>query len=142
MAAAKKASTRTRAPMSDEHKAALAEGRRAGRAVRSYLEALESTRPKRGRKRSPERIEQRIEAIGLEIPDADPLRRLNLIQERMDLEAERASLDVTEDLEALEADFVAHAAKYAASKGISYQAWRAIGVPAPVLKAAGITRGS
>src|SRR5689334_9539098 len=41
---------KTRA-MSDEHKAALAEGRAQGRAVRLYLEALEANKPKRGRKR-------------------------------------------------------------------------------------------
>ena len=42
--------------MSDEHKAALAEGREQGRVVRRYLEALESSRPKRGRRRTPETI--------------------------------------------------------------------------------------
>ena len=41
MAAKKK--TRT---MSDEHKAALAEGRAQGRAVRLYLEAIEANKPK------------------------------------------------------------------------------------------------
>ena len=38
--------------MSDEHKAALAEGRAQGRAVRAYLEALEANKPRRGRKRT------------------------------------------------------------------------------------------
>lgn len=50
-AAAKKAAPLRRA-MSDEHKAALAEGRDQGRAVRRYLDALEQHRPKRGRKRT------------------------------------------------------------------------------------------
>ncbi len=46
--------------MSDEHKAALAEGREQGGVVRRYLEALESHRPKRGRKRTPESIAKRL----------------------------------------------------------------------------------
>ena len=44
-AAAAKKVARTRSTMSDEHKAALAEGRDQGRAVRRYLEALETSRP-------------------------------------------------------------------------------------------------
>jgi hypothetical protein len=46
-----------RRPMSDEHKEALARGRHEGRVVREYLEALRATKPKRGRKRTPESIE-------------------------------------------------------------------------------------
>ena len=38
--------------MSADHKAALAKGREEGRIVRRYLEALESNRPRRGRKLS------------------------------------------------------------------------------------------
>ena len=49
-------SKRSKAPMSDEHKAALAEGRNQGRAVRNYLEALDQNRPKRGRKRTTESV--------------------------------------------------------------------------------------
>src|SRR5680860_433016 len=51
--------------MSTEHKAALAEGRANGRAVREYLEALEATKPKRGRKRTPESVKKRLDAIGI-----------------------------------------------------------------------------
>ena len=38
--------------MTDEHKAALAQGRSEGRAVRDYLDALRANKPKRGRKRT------------------------------------------------------------------------------------------
>ena len=58
------ATKRARRPMSDEHKAALAEGRNQGRAVRGYLEALEAHKPKRGRKRTPDSIKKRLERIG------------------------------------------------------------------------------
>jgi hypothetical protein len=49
--------------MSESHKAALAEGREQGRAVRRYLEALEAHKPKRGRKRTPESVQKRLAAI-------------------------------------------------------------------------------
>ena len=127
--------------MSDEHKAALAEGRSQSRAVRNYLNALDAHRPKRGRKRTPESIAKRLEKLEGEIPAADPIRRVSLVQERMDLEEEldRASHQI--DLTELEASFVAAAAGYSERKGISYAAWREVGVPAPVLKSAGIRRG-
>lgn len=127
--------------MSAEHKAALAEGRVQGRAVRVYLEALAANRPKRGRKRTPESIKKRLDRIDVELADASPLQRLQLVQERMDLENELAASGESVDLSALEADFVGAAKGYSERKGISYAAWREAGVPAATLKAAGISRG-
>lgn len=127
--------------LSSEHKAALAEGRAASRAVRGYLEALESHKPRRGRKRTPESIRRRLDAIERELQDdADPLTRLHLVQERMDLEEEVGQLGDGVDLSSLEADFIKVAASYSARKGISYSAWRELGVSADVLKRAGINR--
>jgi hypothetical protein len=128
--------------MSDDHKAALAEGRRQGRAVRTYLEALEANKPKRGRKRTPESIDKRLQRIDAELGAADPLKKLNLIQERLDLTAERDALETQVDLSDLVDGFIEAAAGYSERKGISYAAWRELGVEASVLKAAGIKRGS
>ena len=128
--------------MSDDHKAALAEGRTQGRAVRLYLEALESTKPKRGRKRTPASIEKRIAAITVALPDAGPIQKLELVQEKIDLETELASVGTEVDLTKLEESFVGAAAAYGERKGISYAAWRAVGVPAAVLKRAGISRSA
>lgn len=128
--------------MSDEHKAALAEGRSQSRAVRLYLEALESNKPKRGRKRTPDSIQKRLEQIAAEVTTADPLRRLNLTQEQLDLETELADSETPIDLTAFEQGFVEAAAGYAARKGISYQAFRAIGVTPAVLRTAGISRSA
>jgi hypothetical protein len=137
-AAAKK---RQRA-MSDEHKAALAEGREQGRVVRRYLEALESHRPRRGRRRTPESITKRLAAIDEQLAGADPLSRLHLSQERMDLEQELATAGGDDgDLEELEAAFIEVAAAYGERKGLTYEAWRSIGVAPRTLKAAGIGRG-
>src|SRR5919202_224409 len=106
--------------MSDDHKAALAEGREQGRAVRRYLEALESHRPRRGRKRTPESIERRLADVDQRRPTADPLTRLHLTQERIDLEQQLQAADNgTVDIEGLEAEFVAVAAAYSQRKGIT-----------------------
>jgi hypothetical protein len=128
--------------MSDEHKAALAEGREQGRVVRRYLEALESHRPRRGRRRTPESITKRLAAIDEQLAGADPLSKLHLSQERMDLEQELATAGGDDgDLEELEAAFIEVAAAYGERKGLTYEAWRSIGVPPRALKAAGIGRG-
>lgn len=127
--------------MSDSHKAALAEGREQGRAVRRYLEALEAHKPKRGRKRTPESMQKRLASIEERLANADPLSRLHLVQERMDLERELAASDEGVDMSELEEAFVAAAEPYGRRKGITYSAWREAGVDPSVLRRAGIRRG-
>lgn len=136
------ATKRTRTPMSDDHKAALAEGRNQGRAVRRYLEAMEAHKPKRGRKRTPESVRRRLERIDGELAQADALKRLQLIQERLDLTAELETAETKTDLTELEKEFVKAAAAYSSRKGISYAAWRELGIEPAVLKRAGISRSS
>lgn len=128
--------------MSDDHKQALAVGRAEGRLVRNYLEALDSSRPKRGRKRTKESISRRLEKIDVELDLADPLKRLQLTQEQLDLQEELEQMDSGIDLAQLEEEFARVAKGYAERKGITYAAFRQIGVPAAVLKKAGITRAA
>ena len=135
-------STRKRTPMSSEHKAALAEGREQGRAVRRYLEALEANKPRRGRKRSPESLKKRLDAIESEIASADPLKRVHLVQERADLQDALDATASNVDIGQLEKAFVKAAAPYSERKGITYATWREVGVPAAVLEKAGISRSS
>src|SRR3954469_635882 len=130
----------TRTPMSDSHKAALAEGREQGRAVRRYLEALEAHKPKRGRKRTPESMERRLASIEEKLPSADPLTRLQLVQERMDLQQQLEAADSTVDMQSLEDEFVKAAPDYSRRKGITYAAWREAGVDPAVLRRSGIRR--
>jgi hypothetical protein len=127
--------------MSADHKAALAEGREQGRAVREYLEALDAHKPKRGRKRTPDSIRKRLVAIEKELAGCDAMSRLTMIQEQSDLEQELAQLDSGTDLGELEAEFVEAAAAYSERKGIAYDTWRKMGVAPATLKAAGIRRG-
>ena len=128
--------------MSAEHKAALAEGRNQGRSVRRYLEALDAHKPKRGRKRTADSMRKRLDRIDVELANADPLKRLQLIQERLDLKDELAASGEKVDLTGLEAEFVAAAAAYSTRKGISYAAWRELGVEPGVLRRAGISRSA
>lgn len=126
--------------MSDDHKEALSEGRRQGRIVRAYLDGLEATKPKRGRKRTKQTVQKRIDAIESELESAKSLKKLQLIQERLDLIDELEHMDSTVDIEALEKDFIEVARPYAERRGISYSAFREMGIEANVLKKAGISR--
>jgi hypothetical protein len=135
MAAAKK--TRDLTPA---HKAAMAEGRTESRAIKLYLSALETNKPKRGRKRTPASIATRLAKIDEQAASADPLKRLKLNQEKMDLQTELKAMSVKVDLSALEKDFIAAAASYSTRQNISYEAWRMSGVAAETLKKAGISR--
>ena len=129
-------------PMTDQHKAALALGRAEGRTVREYLDGLRASKPKRGRKRTTDSINARLAAIDEELASADPLSELKLVQERMDLTIELANMDSGVDLTSLEAEFVKVAQGYSERQGISYAAWREVGVEASVLKRAGISRAA
>lgn len=133
--------TMTKPELSDEHLEALARGRTEAAALRPYLKALADHKPRRGRRRTIEKVESEIADIESVIGDLPIVERLEAHQRLLDLEAERvAMLEAEVDLPALEAEFVRYAAGYAERKGISYQAFRMCGVPAAVLKRAGIPR--
>lgn len=131
-----------KSPMSEEHKAALARGRSEGAAVRAYLEALETHRPKRGRKRTVEGIKAKLESIASELESATGIAKLDLMQERRDLEKELQEREEIVDISSLEQGFISVAKDYGDRKGIEYATWREFGVSAAVLKSAGIKRGS
>ena len=126
--------------LSEDHKAALAEGRSQGRAIRRYLEALDAHKPRRGRKRTVDSMGKRLERIEVELTEVDPLRRLQLVQERIDLHQEMEVAEQKVDLSELEQEFVVAAGSYSERKGISYAAWRELGVTAATLRKARIGR--
>ena len=126
--------------MTQEHKDALARGRREARAIKSYLEALGNRRP--GRPVTPDSLRQRIERLEAKIDaETDPLRRVDLVQQRLDASEALKRVAASADLGALEEGFVEYASAYSERKGITYAAWREAGVPASVLRKAGIGRG-
>src|SRR3974390_183206 len=82
------AKPRKKSTMTRAHKAALATGREEGRAIRAYLEALESHRPRRGRKRTAETVERQLNETLDRLASASALDRVVLLQRKMDLEQE------------------------------------------------------
>ncbi len=123
--------------MSKEHKQALARGRREARAIKAYLEAIAAKKP--GRPVTKESLEQRLRTVNARIESAeDPLKAVDLLQTRLDIERALAEVEDAVNIEALEAGFVENASSYSERKGITYTAWRQFGVPASVLKRAGI----
>jgi hypothetical protein len=123
--------------MSQEHKDALAKGRKESREIKAYLSTIESK--KRGRPVTKESLETRLARVNSTLDStADPLKRVDLLQSRLDLESALANTTASVDVEQLEAGFVASAAGYSERKGITYTAWREFGVPAAVLKRAGV----
>ena len=129
--------------MSDEHKAAIAAGRIEAAAVRDYLDALETSKPKPGRRVSPETLASRKADIDAQLAAGGmkPIKQLELMQDRRDIDAQLAELQTEPDMGAAEIGFIKHAASYGTRKGIQYATWREAGVPAEVLARAGITRG-
>ncbi len=127
--------------LSEEHKKALAKGRRQAKAVRDYLEALESTRRRPGRPVDRRSLEKKIERVQAQIDEeTNAAKRVELIQRRLDSERQLADLEEQPDVEALEEDFKQAAREYSERKGITYSAWREAGVPASVLREAGVPR--
>jgi hypothetical protein len=135
----KKASTST-PRMSKTHKDALANGRVEGRVIREYLEIVEATKPRRGRRRTAESITQRLAVIAAELKTTDPVTKVRLIQERLDLRTELASMKSKSEVATAETKFVKVAASFSERNDITFDAWREFGVSIAVLKKAGITR--
>jgi hypothetical protein len=126
--------------MTDSHKAALAKGRAEGRAIRDYLETLNTYKPKRGRRMSSDRIQQRLKEISDKFDNASLAVQVQLTQERINLLEKLSTVDSRGGLKGTEKEFIKYAKGYSQRKGISYTAWRKMGVPAEVLRKAGISR--
>lgn len=128
------------AAMSQEQKDAMAQGRREARAVRTYLDALERGR-RRGPKVTPDKLRDRISSTQDAIDaEKDPQARLELIQQRMDDEQRLEEEKGRDRIDDLEPGFVDVVSSYSERKGITYAAWRELGVPAKVLRAGGVSR--
>lgn len=125
--------------MSQQHKDALAKGRQEARAISGYLDSLRSR--KRGRPVTEASVKKRLDAVKNRIrKEGNSLRRVELVQKRIDLEKQLKSFQAKVDNTGLERDFVRYAAAYSDRKGISYAAWREAGVTPAVLAKAGIKR--
>ena len=112
-----------------------------GRIVRRYLSALDARKPGRSTARTAESVAHRMHQIDTLLLSADPVQRLHLTQERIDLHAESLRLQGVAgggDFDALEKAFVRVAKAYGDRHDVTYSAWRQVGVDAGVLTQAGI----
>jgi hypothetical protein len=127
--------------MSAAHKKALADGRAASAIVDRYLLALHVPK-QRGRKVSAETLRQRLAAAQERARNATGIAKLHAVQEVRDLKTKIAAVGnaTTTDIKKLEADFVRVGRTFGEKRGVGYGAWRDAGVPAPVLKKAGVAR--
>jgi hypothetical protein len=105
--------------------------------VRRYLSLIEVHPIRRGRRRSPERLQARIAELQAS-PPSDPVERLEQIQERLDLEGELERLAALEDIASIEDEFVAALPRFLQQRHISYTALKEMGVPTVVLRRAGL----
>lgn len=137
---AKKTMAARKPAMSNAHKQALANGRAEGRIIREYLEIVEATKPRRGRKRTPESIAKRLSVISSEMKTADPVTKVRLIQERLNLRSELAGMKSKAEVASAEQKFVKVAKKFSDRNDITFDAWREVGVSPAVLKKAGINQ--
>jgi len=125
--------------MSAEHKDALAQGRREASAIKKYLGALGRRRP--GRPVTPESLKKRVADLSVRLSgEQNALRAVELRQQIIEAGEALAEADTAASVDELETGFIEHAASYSDRKGISYAAWRQSGVPAQVLKKAGVRR--
>lgn len=124
--------------MSGEQRAAIARGRRESQAVDAYLRYLEENKPRRGRRRTPERVRMLLDQVTADLESATGVHRIELLQQRKDLESELWRLEHQADNKELEEAFIEYAARYSERKGISYETWREAGVSAEILERAGI----
>jgi hypothetical protein len=145
MAAPKKASKRSPAKgshkLSPRHKQALAAGRTMSATVDRYLAAV-NTPKRRGRKVPREALEARLAAALDTAKSATGVEKVLAAQEVRDLRARLAQMNGSGqvDMTSLETAFVEIANRFGENRGIGYAAWRDAGVPAAVLKKAGIAR--
>ena len=124
--------------LTDAHKQALAAGREESRHVRAYLDALDSSRQRRVRRRPVAEAKAELTEVTREVESATGFRRLELISRRIELENELGSESAEAELRKLRDMFVRHAASYARRRGIPRQAFKEWGVPAADVREAGI----
>lgn len=115
-------------------------------AIVSYLAAIDrknAPKPRGGRRRTTESIGRDITTCEQTIASTmDPIRKLHATQELLNLqhEAEQiASDEYYADPTNFEADFIAHLSGYADRNAITASALRRVGVPARVIREAGLT---
>ncbi len=122
-----------------DQKLAMKEGRRDSGHIDAYLKAIARPKP-RGRPDRLDQLAQRLNKAQAEAASSEGIARLKSLQTAADLQhrIDSATAGNEEDTVALESAFVDVAARYSERHGISYATWREAGVPASMLKRAGV----
>lgn len=127
-----------RGPMRDDHKEAIRHGRLQANVVKAYLETLGN---ERRRATDPDTLKKRLAAVEQKLKaETNRLKGLELRQQRIDLQQALAAAGAQGSRKDLEKEFTKVAGEYAERKGITYGAFREMGVPPKVLASAGIKR--
>jgi hypothetical protein len=105
-------------------------------AVAAYLTALKAPKVPARSRAALEKRRAQIEQWIAEEPS--PIRGVELIQERLDIDAQLAQIDQAARLPELEKAFVSVAAAWGKRSGISAAALRGAGVPGSVLRRPGL----
>jgi hypothetical protein len=105
-------------------------------AVAAYLTALRAPKVPANSRANLEKRRVQIEQWIADEPS--PIREVELRQQRLDIDAQLAQIDQAARLPELEEAFVKVAASWAKRSRISAAALREVGVPARVLKQAGL----
>jgi hypothetical protein len=127
--------------LSSEEKQRMAEGRSHSRVVERYLREIATGKyHKRGpRKNDPEAIKAELSELNAKIASSPPgVEKLVLVENRRKLEQILAGRAENEAFDELENKFLGIAKVFSVTRGISYESWREMGVPARVLIKAGI----
>ena len=111
------------------------------RVVAVYMDALgKVAQHRRMKKIDPTVAERRLATLRERIDSADTqIKKLGLIQQRINLERRLKKQSTPVDITKQEDAFVNVVATYSGRRGISYEAWREVGVPSAVLKRAGLS---
>jgi hypothetical protein len=101
-----------------------------------------NTPKQRGRKVSKATLTQRLASARERAKTATGVEKVLAAQEVRDLQNKLANINAANgtDVKSLEAEFIRIAKKFGENRGIGYGAWRDAGVPAVVLKKAGVAR--
>ena len=127
--------------LSAAHKRALADGRAMSAVVDQYLAAV-NTPKRRGRKVSEATLRERLAGAQARLKTSKGVDKVLAAQEVRDLRDRLARLSAGSgvDVKSLEDAFVKIAKSFGERRGLGYAAWRDAGVPADVLRRAGVAR--
>ena len=139
--ATRSAKRRASRKLSASQRDALAKGRAISATVNRYLVAV--AKPgRRGRPVSRETLTQRLADARRRFKTEVGVNKVLAAQEIRDLQAKltRLGTETAVDVKTLESAFIEVAKQFSEHRGVTYRSWRAAGVPAEVLKRAGIPR--